>query len=60
MTWPHKKSPGAALKKRREFFHHRRANAIAYRRAWRFDDAMPDDPFVREKFTKERSAARRA
>jgi hypothetical protein len=36
------------------------AKGIAYRRARRFDDAMPDDPFVREKFTKERSAARRA
>jgi hypothetical protein len=26
----------------------------------RFDDTMPSDPFIREKFTKERSAARRA
>jgi hypothetical protein len=25
----------------------------------RFDGAMPDDPFIREKFTKERSAARK-
>ena len=30
---------------------------IAYGRAWRFDGAMPIDPFIREKFTKERSAA---
>jgi hypothetical protein len=27
--------------------------------AWRFDGAMPRDPFVREKFTKERTAARK-
>ena len=29
------------------------------RLARRFDDAMPRDPFVREKFTKERTAARK-
>jgi hypothetical protein len=32
---------------------------IAYGRAWRFDGAMPRDPFIREKFTKERTAARK-
>ena len=28
-------------------------------RAWRFDAPMPDDPFVREKFTRERTAAKK-
>jgi hypothetical protein len=26
---------------------------------WRFDGAMPRDPFVREKFTRERTAAKK-
>jgi hypothetical protein len=34
---------------------------FAYGRAWRFDGAaMPTDPFIREKFTRESSTARRA
>jgi hypothetical protein len=32
---------------------------IAYDSAWRSDGAMPKDPFIREKFTKERTAARK-
>ena len=28
-------------------------------REWRFDGAMPRDPFVREKFTRERTAAKK-
>jgi len=32
---------------------------LAYSHAWRFDGAMPLEPFVREKFTRERTAARK-
>jgi hypothetical protein len=32
---------------------------FAYGREWRFDGAMPRDPFVREKFTRERTAAKK-
>jgi hypothetical protein len=32
---------------------------LARASAWRFDAAMPRDPFVREKFTRERTAAKK-
>jgi hypothetical protein len=32
------------------------SHGLAYGRAWRFDGAMPRDPYIREKFTRERTA----